>query len=406
MSEIVERLAVLAQFGKHAGGIDRALATPPERAAREQFVTWARNARYDVCQDRVGNTFARRNGSRADAKPIVVGSHLDTVPTGGAYDGAYGVAGALCALLQLDAQGISTIHPIEVAAWAGEEGSRFPLGCLGSSAFCGMRDIEEVLELRDAAGVTLRDALADGSGGLLDGVPLRESNAVAAYLELHVEQGPVLERERVHLGVVTAIAGQRRYRIRVDGTSGHAGTVPMTLRSDPLCAASELVLAAESAARERSDGVATVGRMVVEPGGTNVIPASAEFSLDVRSGSAQSIQAIEAGVREAAAHVERERGVHVRIECLEARDPAPMDERMRAAVHRALTALRERAIDIPSGAGHDAMCLSRIAPAAMIFVPSAGGVSHVAQERTEDRDLELGVKALAAALVEVDRTLS
>jgi allantoate deiminase len=311
----------------------------------------------------------------------------------------------LCALLDLDAADVSTVRPVEAAAWAGEEGSRFPLGCLGSSTFCGVHQVDDVLGLRDARGVALRDALADGACGLLDGVPVREAGNVAAYLELHVEQGPVLEREGIHLGVVTAIAGQRRYRIQVDGTSGHAGTVPMALRADPLCAVSELVLAVESAARQSANGVATIGRMVVEPGGTNVIPASVEFSLDVRSGSVDSIEAIEAAVRAKAAHVERERGVRVRIECLESREPAPMDERMRAAVHRAIASLGERAIDIPSGAGHDAMCLSRIAPTAMIFVPSAGGASHVAQERTDDRDLELGVKALAAAIVEVDRTL-
>lgn len=403
---VVARLAALAQIGKHEAGIDRALATPHERRARAQFAAWARSAGYDVHQDRVGNTFARRNGKRAGAKPIVIGSHLDTVPTGGAYDGAYGVVAALCAIEVLDARGIATEHPVEAAAWAGEEGSRFPLGCLGSSAFCGLWDVDAVLELADRDGITLRDALADPQGGLLDGVPLRETSEVAAYLELHVEQGPVLEREGVSLGVVTAIAGQRRYRVRVDGTSGHAGTVPMSLRADPLCAACELVLTVEAAARESESAVATVGRMLVEPGGTNVIPASAEFSLDVRSGSDEQIDAIEAALHRAATQADRERGVRVVVERLEARTPAPMDERMRAAVHRAIASLDRRAIDIPSGAGHDAMCLSRIVPAAMIFVPSAGGRSHVAQERTDERDLELGVEALAAAIVEVDRALT
>ncbi len=402
---VVERLAVLAQFGKHAGGIDRALATPQERRAREQFAAWARNAGYEVRQDRAGNTFARRGGARPDAAPIIVGSHLDTVPTGGAYDGAYGVAGALCALERLDARGVTTAHPVEAAAWAGEEGSRFPLGCLGSTAFCGARGIEDVLDICDAAGVTLRAALADRAGGLLDGVPLREASDAAAYLELHVEQGPVLELEGVSLGVVSAIAGQRRYRIRVDGTSGHAGTVPMALRADPICAASEVVLAVEAAARANANSVATVGRMIVEPGGTNVIPASVAFSLDARSPSDACIDSIEEALRETCARIERERGVRVHVECLESREPAPMDERMRAAVHRAIASLGQRCIDVASGAGHDAMCLSRIVPAAMIFVPSLGGRSHVAQERTDDRDLELGVEALTAAIVEVDRVL-
>lgn len=399
---VVARLAQLAEIGKHAGGIDRAPATPAERRAREQFATWAREAGYEVRQDRVGNVFARRKGTRPGASPVLAGSHLDTVPTGGAYDGAYGVVGALCALQLLDERSISTAHPIEAVAWVGEEGSRFPLGCLGSSAFCGLWSVDAVLDLRDEAGVSLREALANAEGGLLAGVPMREPQPVAAYLELHVEQGPVLEREGVPLGVVTAIAGQRRYRVAVEGVSGHAGTVPMDLRADALSAASELILCVEAAARHEHGAVATVGRMSVEPGGTNVIPARAVFSLDVRGALDECIDAVETALRGKAQSVERARGVRVTIESLESREPAPMNERMRSAVHRGIASLGERAIDIASGAGHDAMCLAQIAPAAMIFVPSIGGRSHVAQEHTADRDLERGVHALAAALVEVD----
>lgn len=403
---IVARLAQLSQFGKHERGIDRALATPQERRAREAFAAWARAGGYALSQDEAGNLFARRAGTRPDAAPILAGSHLDTVPTGGAYDGAYGVAGALCALELLDRRGIALQHPVEAVAWVGEEGSRFPLGCLGSSAFTGLWRVHDVLALADADGVTLRDALQSAEGGLLPGVPLRDAQRTAAYLELHVEQGPVLEREGVPLGVVTAIAGQRRYRVTIDGESGHAGTVPMELRADPLSAAAEIVLAIESAARDAGETVATVGRFIVEPGGTNVIPARVAFSLDVRSAHDDRVSAVEAAAKRAAEGAQRQRRVRVDLECLEARAPAPMDERMRAAVHRAIARMNERAIDIPSGAGHDAMCLARIAPAAMIFVPSIGGRSHVGEERTADADLQRGVEALAAAMVEVDAALN
>ncbi len=406
MSErIAARLRTLAEIGRHAAGIDRALATPAERRAREQFAQWAREAGYELRQDRVGNVFARRAGTRAEVSPILAGSHLDTVPTGGAYDGAYGVAGALCAMQMLDDRGVTTAHPIEAVAWAGEEGSRFPLGCLGSSAFSGLREIDEVLQLRDERGISLREALEDAAGGLLAGVAAREARSVGAYLELHVEQGPVLEREGVALGVVTVIAAQRRYRITVEGTSGHAGTVPMDLRADALCGACELVLAVETAARAAPGAVATVGRMSVEPGGTNVIPVRVRFSLDVRSAANERVDAVESSLRDCARSVERARGVTVRVDVLESRAPAPMDERMRACVHRAIAALNVRAVDIASGAGHDAMCLAQIAPSAMIFVPSSGGRSHVAQEHTAETDLACGVEALAAALVEVDREL-
>jgi hydantoinase/carbamoylase family amidase len=259
--------------------------------------------------------------------------------------------------------------------------------------------------LRDECGITLREALADSAGGLLSGVPVRDGHEAAGYLELHVEQGPILEREGVSLGVVTAIAGQRRYRVGVEGVSGHAGTVPMNIRADALCAAAELLLAVEARARDAEDTVATIGRISVEPGGTNVIPARAIFSLDVRSPVESRIDAVERVLHESAQKVQIERGVRVNVERLESRSPAPMNDAFRAAVHRAAAALGERAVDIASGAGHDAMCLSQIVPAAMIFVPSVDGRSHVAQERTSERDLELGVRALAAAIVEVDRLL-
>jgi allantoate deiminase len=405
MPDVVERLAQLSRIGANESGIDRALATPQERKARELFAGWARRGGYMLHQDRTGNLFARRAGKNADFKPILVGSHLDTVPTGGAYDGAYGVTAALCALEELDAQGVQSTHPIEAVAWAGEEGSRFPLGCLGSSVFAGLCAEADALALRDVHGVSLREALESDAGGLLPGVSLREERACAAYVELHVEQGPVLESMRRSLGVVTAIAGQRRYTVTVEGTSGHAGTVPMNRRADPLGAAAEMVLALESAARQSSQAVATVGRFTVEPGGTNVIPRRAIFSVDIRSGEEAHIDAVENALHACAERCRRERSVRVHVDRHEARRPAPMDAQLRGAVHRAIETLGERAADLPSGAGHDAMCISQIAPAAMIFVPSIGGISHVAQERTSEADLRLGVRALAASLIEVDALL-
>lgn len=405
MSALLHRLEELSALGRHAHGIDRALATPQERAARECFARWATQGGFSVAQDAVGNVFVRRRGTNAGAAPILTGSHLDTVPTGGAYDGAYGVVGALCALELLERRGIATQHPIEAVAWAGEEGSRFPLGCLGSSVFTGVRDASDVLALCDSDGIALADALRSREGGVLDGVAWREPQPTAAYVELHVEQGPVLEGDGARLGVVTSIAGQRRYRVQVEGESGHAGTVPMSRRRDALCAAAEMILALESAARTAGEAVATVGRVCVEPGGTNVIPLRAVFSVDIRCADEEQIASVEDALREQARHSERERGVRADVETLESRAPAPMDPQMREALHRAIASLSQRAIDLPSGAGHDAMCLARIAPAAMIFVPSIGGCSHVAQERTADADLELGVEALAAALVEVDRLL-
>lgn len=404
-NRVVERIAELGQLGRYEGGIDRPLASPPERAARERFAAWARANGYSLAQDAAGNTFARRSGTRADLKPILLGSHLDTVKTGGAYDGAYGVIGAMCALELLDAAGIATAHPVEAVAWAGEEGSRFPLGCLGSSAFAGLVTLDHVRSLRDEEGTSYADALASPAGGALSGVPHRPDSAVAAYLELHVEQGPILEEADVHLGIVTAIAGQRRLRCTVQGVSGHAGTVPMSMRADALCAASELVIALDIAARAAGDAVATVGWMHIEPNGTNVVPGKVAFSLDIRSPDETKLDAIEASFEQAMQRARTERNVQVTLEAFERRKPTPMTPFMRAAIARAIASLGKPSLDVPSGAGHDAMSLGKIVPTAMIFVPSIGGRSHVAEERTADADLELGVEALAAAVAEVDGAL-
>ncbi len=205
------------------------------------------------------------------------------MPTGGAYDGAYGVAAALCALELLDARNVRTEHPIEAVAWAGEEGSRFPLGCLGSAVFAGLADEATVRALVGDDGVVYADALASPDGGLLAGVPMRDGRDVAAYVELHVEQGPVLEQLGAFAWDRDGDRGAAALACSRAGRSGHAGTVPMAMRADALCAAAELVLAFEAAARDVGDAVATVGRMVVEPNGTNVIPADVTFSLDLRS---------------------------------------------------------------------------------------------------------------------------
>ncbi len=403
MSDVNERLAELAQIGRVEHGIDRALATPAERAARLRFATWARERGYSLTQDRVGNLFARRKGVREGARPLLVGSHLDTVKSGGAYDGAYGVVAALCALEALDERNAETEHPIEAVAWVGEEGGRFPFACVGSAVFTGAFDAERALALTDSEGVTLAQALASSEGGLLGDVPQREDSRVAAYLEIHIEQGPILEREGVSLGIVTAINGQRRYRVVVNGTPGHAGTVPMARRGDALCAAADMIHTVERAALSTGECVVTFGTLVVEPNAPNVIPGRVAFSVDIRSPEDARIEAVEVALRDAAGDVNARRRVAAAIERLQGHAPIPMDPKLRNAIARAIDPLGERVIDVPSGAGHDAMLLARIAPSAMIFVPSIGGRSHVPDEETSPRDLGLGVAALTASIIEVER---
>jgi hydantoinase/carbamoylase family amidase len=301
---------------------------------------------------------------------------------------------------------MKTLRPLEVVAWAGEEGSRFPLGCLGSATYAGLTPHAEIGALVDDDGTRFADALLSPSGLLAD-VPRRDGfPAPAAYVELHIEQGPILERAGARLGVVTAIAGQRRLRAEFVGQAGHAGTVPMPGRSDALCAAADLVLAVERAALDVGESVATVGWLVVEPNQTNIVPGRVRLRVDIRSVDDERVSEIERRIRTAAAEIADRRRTRATVDLIERRAAAPMEERLRAIVREVCNALDDACMTVPSGAGHDAMCLAQIVPTAMIFVPSIGGHSHVAIEKTAPADLELGVEALAAALVAADRAFA
>jgi len=393
-----ERLADLATLGATPDGIDRALFTLPERTARERFVAWARAASLHVEQDRAGNVFARLEG-REPGPPVQTGSHLDTVRDGGAYDGAYGVVAGLEVLGRVAARGRRPRRSLEAVAWAGEEGSRFPLGCLGSSVYAGLTPYSDLEALVGDDDVPFVDAL-DGPTGLLPGVPVRDGfPPPAAYVELHIEQGPILELAGVRLGAVTAIAGQRRFTVTVDGEAGHAGTIPMRTRADALCAAGELILAIEASARGLADTVATVGWLKVDPNQTNIVPGRVTFRVDTRSVDDARIASVEHALRAAVERAASARRVRVEVTLIEHRAAVPMDPALRALVREACVALDPTTLDVPSGAGHDAMCIATLAPTAMIFVPSVGGRSHVGAERTEPADLELGVDALESALL-------
>jgi len=230
-------------------------------------------------------------------------------------------------------------------------------------------------------------------------VPIRDGfPPPAAFVEIHIEQGPVLERAGAKLGIVSAIAGQRRFAVTLEGSAGHAGTLPMSGRSDALCAASELVLDVERAALDVGEAVATVGQLTVDPNQTNVVPGRVTLRVDARSVEDARIDALEERLRRAARRIEGARHVRIAIELLESRAATPMDDRLRDVVRNVCRRLDPNAVDVVSGAGHDAMCIARVAPAAMIFVPSVAGRSHVGEERTAPEDLELGVDALEGTL--------
>ena len=341
-----------------------------------------------VRRDPAGNVLGRL-GDR-ESPPLVIGSHLDTVPDAGRFDGALGVLLALGVAERLQARGATP--SFEVAAFADEEGARFGVPYLGSGAYAGEFDATW-LELADAEGVTVREAVRS-TGADPEELVRASRPALAGYLEAHIEQGTVLEREGLPVGVVSAIAGQTRAAVTVLGRPGHAGTMPMRDRRDALAAASEIVLAVERIGRDEDGLVATVGTLAVEPGAPNVVPGEVRLSVDVRHPEDDYLGRGVAAVRSAAARIAETRGVEVVWTTRQATPAIEMAPALRLRLAAAVSASGHEIRSLPSGAGHDAVVLSRICPAAMLFVRCAGGVSHDPRESVAEGDVAVALDIL------------
>ena len=389
----MQRAELLARCSDEPGRITRLYGSAAHAAAGETLTGWMSAAGMTVERDAVGNLIGRVEGERPDAPALMLGSHFDSVRDAGRFDGTLGVLVAIAVVERLRALGRRPAVPLEVVAFADEEGTRFGTAFLGSAVLAGRFD-EADLQRVDADGVSLGDAISESGGD-----PARlaaAARAPSAYVEVHIEQGPVLDDSDLALGVVTAIAGQTRAVLRFSGVPGHAGTVPVASRHDALCAAAELVLAAEALAREAPPLVATVGRLAVAPGAPNVIPGSAELSLDVRHpDDARRAAAVER-LRERAREAAEARGVEVEWEGLLDQPAVRCDEALSERLHEAAEAAGTRPARLPSGAGHDAAVMAAIAPVAMLFVRCAGGVSHHPGESVSEADVALAVDVLAA----------
>jgi allantoate deiminase len=388
----------VACFGRSAeGGITR-LAWSEELFDAYAWVgDRMRELDLDVEIDSAGNLFGRWETGTGPA--VLVGSHLDSVPSGGRFDGALGVIAAVHAVARLKSEGFQPRRPLWIAAFMDEEGARFNAALFGSRAFVG----ESVIGLGDrvdAAGMTLRDAMAAAGYDLGRTTEAARVGDVAAYLELHIEQGPVLESEGVELGIVTSIVGLRGYRVRLRGEANHAGTTPMALRRDAFVGAARIALDLRDASKARDDVTANVGKITIEPGGANVVPGFADFTIDVRAPTAQGIRYLEHLVGSTAARVAAEEGLNAELEQTFALEPLELDSHLIDVVERAALAERASATRMPSGAGHDAMLLGRYVPAAMLFVRSRGGISHSPEEFSSPDDIELGMRVLTGALRE------
>jgi hydantoinase/carbamoylase family amidase len=335
----------------------------------------------------------------------VAGSHLDTVPSGGRFDGTLGVFAAVRAVELLRQRGLQPSRPVWIVAFMDEEGSRFGASMFGSRAFAG-EDVSDLLDRADADGVTVAAAMRalGHDPGATAGA--RAIDDVAAYLELHIEQGPVLERSGDDVGAVTAIAGLVRLEARFTGQANHAGTTPMDMRSDALVAAARAVTAIRDAANAVGEGaVATVGSIGAAPGAYNVVPGEARISVDLRCPEAPALARLEGEVRSRVDQIASEERIALDIAEVHRLDPTPLDLRLVEAVESSARDEQASVRRMASGAGHDAMVLARHVPAGMLFVPSRGGISHNPDEHTPDEACELGARVLAgaiAAAVEVD----
>ena len=389
---VLRRCDELAACSEEEGRLTRRFATPALRQAGEAVRAWMETAGMTVRRDAIGNLIGRLGESHP--RTLLLGSHLDTVTDAGRYDGTLGVLVAIACLERLRDQRRSLPYAVEVVAFADEEGARYGTSYLGSRAFVGRFD-EDWLERRDADGVTMRTALG---GSPLDIAGCRRDPAdLMGYYEVHIEQGPTLESEGVSLGVVTAIAGQTGASVTFSGVAGHAGTVAMSLRRDALTAAAEWILAAETLARETDGLVATVGRLALDPGVGNVIPGQATLSLDLRH--AEDAVRIEAGAalrrRAEAIAASRQLGVEWRSHETAAVNLSP---ELSARLAEAVAANGQPVLRLPSGAGHDAAIVSTIAPAAMLFVRCAGGVSHNPAESVTVEDVAAAIDATTSFL--------
>ncbi|MCA0436327.1 MAG: M20 family metallo-hydrolase [Austwickia sp.] len=392
--------AVSAFGGTDDGGLHRLAATADDGRARDLVVAAARSAGCAVRVDRVGNVFCRRPGTDPEAAAVLMGSHLDSQPRAGRYDGVYGVMAGLEVLTALGAAGEPTRRPVELAIWTNEEGARFPPAMMGSAVFAGRLSPEEALATRDAEGIALGEALSRiGYAGAHDVL----TQEFAAYLEAHIEQGPILEAAGLRIGVVTGAQAQYWLDVQLHGVRGHAGTFPMESRADALVAAAELVLAVRRVGLARPEvGRATVGRLEVPDSAPNVVPSLVRLTVELRHPQAEELAAMLAEVRSELERVCETYGVSATSDLTLQAAPTPFDAEVVAVVEAAAQTLglsRQRMI---SGAGHDAVPLASVIPTGMIFVPCVAGVSHSPRERLDPQAAADG----AAVLLESVRRLA
>jgi N-carbamoyl-L-amino-acid hydrolase len=396
-----QRLMEMASIGATGrGGVNRQALTPEDTEARLRLLTWAAQRGFSASVDAIGNVFIRRAGHDAMASPVLSGSHLDTQPTGGNFDGIYGVLAAFEVLEAASDAGVTTTRPLDVVVWMNEEGARFQPTTMGSAVFAGALPLQTALTTTDTVGISVRQALAESLQRLAvpQQRPLRFP--IAAYLEAHIEQGPILEATHHTLGIVSGIQGLRWFRIEVTGEESHAGTTPRRIRKDAFVAAVRMVTELQELLYDAADTVRfTVGRFEVTPNSPNTVPGRVLFTIDLRHPEAAVLSRLGDQV-EAVCHAHAQGCSVVVTETLHS-PPVEFDAAIRAMLRNAATRQALTHLDMVSGATHDAKYMVDLCPSGMLFVPCRGGVSHNESEYAAPADLAAGTKILAAAMLDL-----
>nr|WP_254450427.1 Zn-dependent hydrolase [Cohnella herbarum] len=403
-TELNELIDTLAEFSETAegerDGVTRLLYSEPWKAAQNFLARTMREAGLSVRFDKVGNLIGRLEGSDPSSPVILTGSHIDTVRNGGKLDGAYGIIGGIAALRALKETYGTPVHPLEVVSFCEEEGSRFPIAYWGSGNMTGQFDWRGGQMVRDSEGVSLHAAMETSGFGREDQIDSVRSD-LGAFVELHIEQGVILERMAKQIGIVEAIVGQRRYSVTLRGEANHAGTTPMNMRTDALAGAAELIVRLEQLATRAAALVATAGRLQAAPNIPNVIPGVVEFSLDIRHDNERTLSWFCDYLFQEYEDIANRRGLALEVTPWLATTPVPMSRPLTERIEQICGRLSLNHRRMFSGAGHDAQLFAGLCPTAMIFVPSKAGISHSPEEFTAPEQLADGVSVLTALLHEL-----
>jgi len=386
------------------GGVKRLAFSPEEAELHRCIASWLSELGGNVRKDAIGNLVARFPGQDNSLPAVATGSHLDSVPQGGNYDGVVGVVAAVAAVRAIRQHNLTIKHPLEVIVFVAEESSRFGIATLGSKVMAGLGDVNQWVELKDKTGITLKEAASQNGAQLAKiATAHRRPEELKAFLELHIEQGRVLEEAENKIGIVTAIAAPTRWQITIQGRADHSGATPMALRRDALAAAAELILAVERHGWAESpyQSVATVGVLRLEPGAMNVIPGRVNLGLDVRGIDPDSIRRIMDGIDRDLKDICQRRKVQAKVQELASDKPVVLDKTIINTIEEVCEELTVPYMLMPSGAGHDAMNMAKLTPTGLIFIPCKDGISHNPKEKATLDDIALGAEVLLHTILKL-----